>query len=104
MNLKNLSKKRIVLNVLTFLFVFVTGTGLIILMDSGTVQSQNHSDYRIEANYEGLAALTKDLEPNPHSSHLGNIDCTQCHQAQSISDIVCATCHWNIDWYDELIE
>ncbi|MCX7965147.1 MAG: cytochrome c3 family protein [Syntrophorhabdaceae bacterium] len=48
-----------------------------------------------------LDALKKRSEPkdfpdrNPHNSHLGDIACTVCHKAHSISTVYCLGCHGN---------
>ncbi|MBK1623965.1 hypothetical protein CKO32_10340 [Afifella marina DSM 2698] len=33
------------------------------------------------------------MSPNPHASHLGEIDCTECHKAHSPSTLFCSVCH-----------
>lgn len=45
-------------------------------------------------SYQHLAALTKDVSPNPHEeSHLGEIMCTYCHKAHQESVLYCKNCH-----------
>ncbi|MBP8858178.1 MAG: cytochrome c3 family protein, partial [Anaerolineaceae bacterium] len=44
-------------------------------------------------SYTSLAEKTSHLEPNPHSSHLGEIDCTLCHKSHRPSEIYCSQCH-----------
>lgn len=46
-------------------------------------------------SYSSLAVRTSNLEPNPHSSHLGEIDCTLCHKSHRPSEIYCSQCHQN---------
>ena len=46
-----------------------------------------HGDYR------KVAAKTKHLDPNPHGSHLGEIDCENCHHSHKASVNACAACH-----------
>lgn len=48
---------------------------------------------RCHGNYAHLAELTKDLEPNPHNSHLGQIECRLCHKMHKPSVDYCALCH-----------
>ena len=53
-------------------------------------------------NYEGLATLTQNLEPNPHKSpHHEDMDCTMCHQVHQESKLMCAECH-TFDWMEDL--
>ena len=44
-------------------------------------------------SYEHVAALTSDVDPNPHDSHYGKIRCTLCHKAHGESSLYCNTCH-----------
>ena len=44
-------------------------------------------------DYPKLAERTDKITPNPHDSHLGEIDCGQCHHAHKASVLVCAGCH-----------
>jgi hypothetical protein len=44
-------------------------------------------------SYSDLAESTADADPNPHASHLGEIDCGLCHKAHEESDLVCNQCH-----------
>ena len=46
-----------------------------------------HGDYR------KVAAETDKLDPNPHDSHLGEIDCGKCHHAHKASVNACNECH-----------
>jgi len=44
--------------------------------------------------YEWMAEKTKNLQPNPHASHLGNVKCTECHKVHAVpSQILCDKCH-----------
>ena len=44
--------------------------------------------------YADVKELTKDLpEANPHDSHLGELDCRECHKIHGPSQLVCASCH-----------
>ena len=43
-----------------------------------------------------LAEKTKNLEPNPHKSHLGAVNCVECHKADKPSkqpELMCNSCH-----------
>lgn len=44
-------------------------------------------------SYEALAAKTKGDKFNPHDSHMGRIDCTQCHAMHKKSHYICHDCH-----------
>jgi len=44
-------------------------------------------------DYPTVAAQTKRLDPNPHDSHLGEIECEKCHHAHKASVNACAACH-----------
>ena len=46
-----------------------------------------HEDYR------KVAAKTDKLDPNPHDSHLGEVDCGKCHHAHKASVNACNECH-----------
>lgn len=44
-------------------------------------------------DYPKVAAQTNKLDPNPHDSHLGGIDCEKCHHAHKPSVNACTDCH-----------
>jgi fumarate reductase flavoprotein subunit len=44
-------------------------------------------------SYGDLAELTASVDPNPHASHLGEIECSHCHKAHQESVLVCNQCH-----------
>jgi len=44
-------------------------------------------------SYQHVAELTKNVYPNPHESHLGEIRCTLCHKAHANSELYCDLCH-----------
>ena len=44
-------------------------------------------------DYGKVAAKTDKLDPNPHDSHLGEIDCGKCHHAHKASVNICNPCH-----------
>ena len=49
---------------------------------------------KCHGSFDKLAEQTKDLVPNPHYSHLGEVDCVACHKAdKSEPELVCNTCH-----------
>jgi hypothetical protein len=40
-----------------------------------------------------LANRTQKVIPNPHDSHLGNVECGLCHHAHKPSEDYCGNCH-----------
>lgn len=44
-------------------------------------------------SYSDLAALTDDMIPNPHDSHMGEEACGQCHREHEESRLSCNDCH-----------
>lgn len=45
-------------------------------------------------SYEALAEKTKDYVVNPHYSHLGEVNCEECHLPnQSKAELMCNSCH-----------
>lgn len=50
--------------------------------------------------FHEIADRTNDMDPNPHSSHLGSeLDCHLCHRLHKKSENLCKRCHeyeWNI--------
>jgi len=52
---------------------------------------------RCHRSYESLAERTSHLEPNPHNSHFGEIECTMCHHSHQESTLFCEQCHtWDL--------
>ncbi|MBW1703076.1 MAG: cytochrome c3 family protein [Deltaproteobacteria bacterium] len=44
--------------------------------------------------FHDVAACTKDMNPNPHDSHLGiELDCRLCHHVHKKSENFCNRCH-----------
>ena len=45
-------------------------------------------------SYKDLAKKTERLVPNPHFSHMGDVNCQECHKGNlSKVDFMCNTCH-----------
>ena len=44
-------------------------------------------------SYESLVEQTSHLEPNPHDSHFGEMECYLCHKSHKDSENYCAECH-----------
>lgn len=43
-------------------------------------------------SYARLAAMTP-WEPNPHQSHMGEVECSVCHNIHKASESFCDQCH-----------
>ena len=48
---------------------------------------------KCHGSYADMALITKNTEPNPHESHLGEINCTFCHKIHEPSVDLCEQCH-----------
>lgn len=48
---------------------------------------------KCHGDYDKLAEKTAKIEPNPHKSHLGNLDCEFCHHAHKPQENFCTQCH-----------
>jgi hypothetical protein len=48
---------------------------------------------RCHGNQEKIAEMSRNIVPNPHDSHLGNLKCELCHHAHRPSENYCSTCH-----------
>lgn len=49
---------------------------------------------KCHGSYEDLAKKTAVLEPNPHRSHLGSVNCQDCHKADKAEpELMCNSCH-----------
>ena len=44
-------------------------------------------------DYKTLAEKTQKVDPNPHRSHEGNLDCSVCHRCHKPSEDHCGSCH-----------
>lgn len=45
------------------------------------------------ADYDAIAKATEKVEPNPHDSHEGKLDCGVCHHVHKESEFYCSHCH-----------
>lgn len=43
-------------------------------------------------SYQEISERTKDMQPNPHSSHLGELECRACHRMHQPSQLYCTHC------------
>ncbi len=43
-------------------------------------------------SYPEIIERTKNMEPNPHNSHYGELDCRVCHRMHQSSELYCAHC------------
>ncbi len=49
---------------------------------------------KCHGSFDKLAEQTKDLVPNPHYSHLGEVDCVACHKGDKTEpELTCNQCH-----------
>ncbi|MBN1317679.1 MAG: cytochrome c3 family protein [Anaerolineales bacterium] len=49
-------------------------------------------------SYSSLIERTSHLEPNPHDSHFGELECSMCHKSHSESALFCQECHtWELE-------
>lgn len=45
-------------------------------------------------DYQKLAERTRNMQPtNVHANHLGDLDCSECHQGHQPEKLVCSECH-----------
>ena len=45
-------------------------------------------------DYTKLAEQTAHLDPNPHRSHMGEVNCTECHaKDRAEPELMCNSCH-----------
>ncbi len=44
-------------------------------------------------DYGKVGTKTNKLDPNPHDSHLGEIECGKCHHAHKVPVNACNECH-----------
>lgn len=44
-------------------------------------------------SYEAVAAKTEKMQPNPHSNHRGEQNCTNCHKVKGAPHFECNDCH-----------
>lgn len=64
----------------------------VVLVDE---KASNEECLICHGDYATLAERTKDLDPNPHASHLGEEQCHQCHRMHRPSPLMnyCQGCH-----------
>lgn len=44
-------------------------------------------------DYKTIAEKTQHVEPNPHASHEGELECSACHHGHKPGEDYCAKCH-----------
>lgn len=54
---------------------------------------KNEACLACHGSYEKLAEKTKNDEPNPHRTHLGNVRCSDCHSGHGTPRLICNDCH-----------
>jgi DnaJ-class molecular chaperone len=53
--------------------------------------------FQCHGSYAKVAGKTKDLSPNPHDSHLGELECDVCHVGHKPNQFYCKTCHADME-------
>lgn len=48
---------------------------------------------KCHGSYDELAKKTKDVLPNPHYNHLGEVRCSDCHRGHQEAKNMCNDCH-----------
>ena len=48
---------------------------------------------KCHVSYAAVAKKTAKMKPNPHDSHMGRVDCVQCHSMHDKSRFMCQDCH-----------
>lgn len=51
---------------------------------------------KCHGDYKALAKATSDYVPNPHYSHMGEVNCIECHKPAEAADApqpMCNSCH-----------
>jgi len=49
--------------------------------------------FKCHIGYLKLAERTNKITPNPHKSHIGNLECIACHHIHKASEDYCGECH-----------
>ena len=49
--------------------------------------------FTCHGSHEALAQKTKDKDPNPHYTHMGDMNCNECHRIHTPSVNMCSSCH-----------
>jgi Cytochrome c3 len=44
-------------------------------------------------DYDAIAKRSEKVEPNPHDSHEGKLECGVCHHSHKESELYCSRCH-----------
>ena len=50
--------------------------------------------FKCHISYLKLAERTNRITPNPHESHIGNLECIACHHIHKPSEDYCKECHY----------
>jgi hypothetical protein len=58
-----------------------------------TKKASSESCMACHGDYPAMKAVTKDVKPNPHAPHLGEIPCTECHRQHQPPVVKCLECH-----------
>ena len=49
--------------------------------------------FRCHGDYPTISARTSSKMPNPHKSHMGRVECTECHAMHKKPRFMCTDCH-----------
>lgn len=98
--------KKIVLLLGSTLFTLTLSTSVCaaqqtLIQKHGATWPKNTTGFAIKTecmkchgDYKKLAAQTKQYTPNPHYSHMGEVNCVECHNPNSNKvEPMCNTCH-----------
>lgn len=49
--------------------------------------------FNCHESYTAIKNITKKVQPNPHGSHLGELNCSLCHSTHGSNKLYCSNCH-----------
>ena len=58
-----------------------------------TAQPQAAQCLACHGSYQALGEKTASLTPNPHASHMGEVQCDGCHRWKGKGKLMCNDCH-----------
>ncbi|MBI1753655.1 MAG: cytochrome c3 family protein [Acidobacteria bacterium] len=58
-----------------------------------TKKASSESCMTCHGDYPAMKAVTKNVKPNPHGSHQGEIPCAECHRQHRPPVVKCLECH-----------
>ena len=61
---------------------------------AGTTKAPTAKEcFACHGDYKKLADRAAELDINPHDSHMGELECAECHQGHQQPKLVCDQCH-----------